>query len=142
MYSYKKEDGNWTICNMVSQYKGVVGFQYLTDNERAIYGFYPCVVINEGYNPETQSRSSEPLQWDFDEETKVLTATYSIVDKSEETIKVEAINKQIIEAKEYLVATDYKMLTNYVVKPDEDLNGIITKRNKDREFIRANEIKK
>ena len=42
------------------------------------------------------------------------------------------------EAKTYLANTDYKMLPNYVLKADEDLNAIIAKRNEAREFIRNN----
>ena len=44
---------------------------------------------------------------------------------------------KIAEAKAYLTNTDYKMLPNYVVKPEEDINDIITKRNTAREFIRS-----
>ena len=47
------------------------------------------------------------------------------------------LSTKIVEAKTYLANTDYKMLPNYVVKPEEDINDIITKRNTAREFIRS-----
>ena len=47
------------------------------------------------------------------------------------------VEYKIAEAKQYLSNTDYKMLPNYVVKPEEDINDIITKRNTAREFIRS-----
>ena len=54
--------------------------------------------------------------------------------------KEDFLKQQIIinEAKAYLANTDYKMLPNYVLKADEDLNAIIAKRNEAREFIRNN----
>ena len=49
----------------------------------------------------------------------------------------EELDSKLQEAKQYLSNTDYKMLPNYVVKPEEDINDIITKRNTAREFIRS-----
>lgn len=58
-----------------------------------------------------------------------------------DALALEASNQElqakISEAKTYLANTDYKMLPNYVVKPEEDINDIITKRNTAREFIRS-----
>jgi hypothetical protein len=46
--------------------------------------------------------------------------------------------KKILEAKQYLIDTDHKMLPNYVLKASENLELVITKRNEAREFIRSN----
>lgn len=50
----------------------------------------------------------------------------------------QLLQQKISEAKAYLSSTDYKMLPNYVTKPDEDLDAVIVKRNETREFIRNN----
>ena len=75
---------------MCSRFKGVGAWHLLTDEQRAQYGWYPCVVINEGYDAKTQSRSATP-DLVFDQTNKVITATYTIVNKSLETIKQEQL---------------------------------------------------
>jgi len=49
---------------------------------------------------------------------------------------------QVQNYKDYLAATDFKMLPGYVPKPDEDVSAIKKERNKAREYIRANDTTK
>lgn len=58
-------------------------------------------------------------------------------DKKEE-IRLQEINTEIAEAKQYLVDTDHKFYGDYEPKADEDLEAIRTKRSEARAFIRAN----
>src|SRR5574343_1735839 len=74
--------------NMRSRFKGVGGWHLLDDNERAEYGWYPCSVINEGFDPVTQTRTTLP-ELVFDESRKLGIATYHITEKSIDTVKAE-----------------------------------------------------
>jgi len=71
---------------------------------------------------------------------------YSVWDKETNDWKDDLVLKakidlqrEINSAKKFLFDTDFKMLPNYVPKPDEDLEALVIERNAKREFIRANE---
>lgn len=87
-YAYR-ENGSWKISAMTSRFKGIGGWHRLTDAQRAEHGWYPCFLVNEAFDPETQSRSSAPVKWEFDEEAKKVTATYALAEKSPETRRAE-----------------------------------------------------
>lgn len=57
-----------------------------------------------------------------------------------EQIRFQELQRQILEAKGYLSATDFKMIPNYVPKAGEDLVAVIQKRDEQRQFIRDNEL--
>lgn len=46
---------------------------------------------------------------------------------------------QVQNYKDYLAATDFKMLPGYIPKEDEDIDSIKSKRDLAREYIRAND---
>ena len=74
---------------MRSQYNGILAFHTLTDQERAEQAnWYPCDVINEGYDSRTQIRSTLP-DLSFDGER--IKAEYTITDKPLETIRQESL---------------------------------------------------
>ena len=100
MLSYGYIENNRIIAPvaMRSRFKGVSAWHLLTDEQRAAYGWYPCVVIGEGYDAALQVRSELP-ECVFDPKTKTITATYKSVDKPIETIKVE--QKQRITESRY-----------------------------------------
>ena len=100
MSSYGYIENNRIIAPvaMRSRYKGVGAWHLLTDEQRAAYGWYPCVVIGEGYDAALQVRS-ELAECVFDPKTKIITATYKSVDKPIEAIKVE--QKQRITESRY-----------------------------------------
>ena len=100
MSSYGYIENNRIIAPvaMRSRYKGVGAWHLLTDEQRAAYGWYPCVVIGEGYDAALQVRSELP-ECVFDPKTKTIAATYKSVDKPIEAIKVE--QKQRITESRY-----------------------------------------
>ena len=100
MSSYGYIENNRIIAPvaMRSRFKGVGAWHLLTDEQRAAYGWYPCVVIGEGYDAALQVRSALP-ECVFDPETKVITATYNVVNKPIEAVKVE--QKQRITESRY-----------------------------------------
>ena len=73
---------------MRSNFNGVGAWHTLTDEQRAEHGWYPCDVINEGYDSRTQTRSALP-ELSFDGER--IKAEYTITDKSLETIRQESL---------------------------------------------------
>lgn len=97
-YGYIKNNRIIAPVAMRSRYKGVGAWHLLTDEQRASYGWYPCVVIGEGYDAALHLRSELP-ECVFDPETKIITATYKSVDKPIEAIKVE--QKQRITESRY-----------------------------------------
>lgn len=100
MSSYGYIENNRIIAPvaMRSRFKGVGAWHLLTDERRAAYGWYPCVVLGEGYDAALQVRSALP-ECVFDPVTKIITATYNVVDKPIEAIKVE--QKQRITESRY-----------------------------------------
>lgn len=74
--------------NLRSRYKDVLAFHLLTDEQRKEHGWYPCVVINESYDPINQNRS-EPTKT-FDGE--LVTVEYTITDKSEVELEAQLAN--------------------------------------------------
>lgn len=77
---------------MQSTFKGVGAWHTLTDEERAAHGWYPCEIINEGYDLLTQTRTDLP-ELSFDESKKLITAKFTITDKLVATIKQEFQDK-------------------------------------------------
>ena len=73
---------------MRSNFNGVGAWHTLTDEQRAVYGWYPCDMVNEGYDSRTQTRSALP-ELSFDGER--IKAEYSITDKPLETIRQESL---------------------------------------------------
>ena len=74
---------------MCSQFNGILAFHTLTDQERAEQAnWYPCDVINEGYDSRTQTRSALP-ELSFDGER--IKAEYTVTDKPLETIRQESL---------------------------------------------------
>ena len=74
---------------MRSTFGGILAFHTLTDQERAEQAdWYPCDVINEGYDARTQIRSTLP-ELSFDGER--IKAKYTIADKPLETIRQESL---------------------------------------------------
>lgn len=90
MSSYGYIENNRIIAPvaMRSRYKGVGAWHLLTDEQRAEHGWYPCVVINEGYDATTQIRSTIP-DLTFNPESQRITAVYTVKDKTIETVKGE-----------------------------------------------------
>ena len=63
-------------------------------------------------------------------------------EEKKEEIRLQEINTQIAEAKQYLVDTDHKFYGDYELKSDEtpeDLENIRVQRSIARTFIRENE---
>ena len=90
MYAYL-ENNKWYRTNLSSNFKGIGAFHTLTDAERAVHSFYPCITVNEGYDVATQKRSELPEKWEFAD--GVVTATYGITELSATEIAENAINK-------------------------------------------------
>ena len=90
MSSYGYIENNQIIAPvaMRSRFKNIGAWHLLTDAKRAEHKWYPCDVINEGYDATTQIRSTLP-ELVFDNDTQRITATYTITDKSLETVKRE-----------------------------------------------------
>ena len=60
-------------------------------------------------------------------------------EEKQEEIRLQEINTQIAEAKQYLEDTDHKFYGDYEPKVDEDLELVRAKRSEARAFVRANE---
>lgn len=75
---------------MCSKYEGIGAWHTLTDEERAVYGWFPCDLVNESYDPRTQSRS-QSAELSFNNQR--ITATYSVVAKSLGTIHSELLQR-------------------------------------------------
>ena len=59
---------------------------------------------------------------------------------TEAELAQQALDKQIAEAKAYLVSTDFKDLPRYVPKEGEDMEALYAKRDEAREFIRNSDV--
>jgi hypothetical protein len=88
IYAYR-ENGRWVIASLMPRFKGIGGWHTLTDEERAKHGWYPCVEVNAQYNPTTQIRSVP----EFVLKDNVVTATYTIWDKPESQVFMEAMTE-------------------------------------------------
>lgn len=73
---------------MRSSFNGIGAWHTLNDAERAEYGWYPCDMVNEGYDSRTQTRSALP-ELSFDGER--IKAEYTITEKPVETIRQESL---------------------------------------------------
>ena len=83
-----------TLSSKYTTPSGVVigAWHALTDDERAEYGWYPCEIINEGYDPLTQTRTDLP-ELSFNESKKLITAKYTITNKLVDEIKDDFLEK-------------------------------------------------
>ncbi len=99
MSSYGYIENNKIIAPvaMRSRFKHIGAWHLLTDAQRAEHKWYPCDVINEGYNNLTQIRSIFP-EITFDSTTQRITAAYTVTDKPLEAIKREQ-KERITEAR-------------------------------------------
>jgi hypothetical protein len=88
IYAYR-ENGRWVIASLMPRFRGIGGWHTLTDEERAKHGWYPCVEVNAQYNPTTQIRSVP----EFVLKDNVVTATYTIWDKPESQVVMEAMTE-------------------------------------------------
>lgn len=87
-YGYIEKNKIIAPVAMRSRFNNVGAWNLLTDEQRAQYGWYPCDVINEGYDAVRQIRSTFP-ECVFDPETQRITATYTIVDKPLDAVKID-----------------------------------------------------
>lgn len=71
---------------MCSIFNGVGAWHTLSDEERAEHGWYVCEVVNESVNTLKQSRSELP---ELAVDGQRITAVYTVIEKSLETIKAE-----------------------------------------------------
>lgn len=88
IYAYR-DAGRWTIASLMPRFKSIGGWHTLTDAERAKHGWYPCVEVNANYNPTTQIRSPA----EFVLADNVVTATYTIWDKPDSQVFMEAMTE-------------------------------------------------
>lgn len=87
-YAYMQDGKLVGPVSMRSRFNGVGAWHLLSEKERAEHGWYPCEVVGEGYNSETQTRSDYPeLAFDYNRERVV--ATYSVTEKTLNQIKQE-----------------------------------------------------
>ena len=100
MSSYGYIENNKIIAPvaMRSRFKQIGAWHLLTDEQRAEYKWYPCVVVNEGYDSTTQIRSTFPVL-EFNPYSRRITAVYTVKDKTLETVKRE--HKERITAGRY-----------------------------------------
>lgn len=87
-YGYIKNGEIKAPVAMCSVFEGIGAWHTLTDQERAVHGWYRCEVVNESVDPLTQSRSDFP-ELSFDGEK--ITAAYTVIEKSLETVRFERL---------------------------------------------------
>lgn len=90
MISYGYIENNKIVAPvaMRSRFKNIGGWHLLSDDERMLHDWYPCIVINSEFNSYTQVRETIP-SIKFDEEKKIIKVAYVIVDKPIDTVKLE-----------------------------------------------------
>lgn len=113
IYAYIGE-GGWTIASLMPRFKGIGGWHTLTDEERAKYGWYPCVEINAQHDPVTQIRSPA----EFVLADNVVTATYTIWDKPDSQVYSEAADEARSERNRLLSETDWMALSDNTMTPE------------------------
>ena len=80
--------GQWIApVSMCSKFNGIRGWHLLTDAERAKHGWYPCELINAEYNPLIESRTSTPINFEFD--GQIVRAIYQKTTKDIQTVIAE-----------------------------------------------------
>lgn len=110
---------------------GEIEFKDGTNNEKIEdISFCDSVVSAWGIAKKKNQRPNYYSVWD--EETNDWKDDLSLKAKID-------LQNEIGSAKKFLADTDFKMLQNYVPKPDEDLEVLVAERNTKREFIRSNE---
>lgn len=73
---------------MCSNFNGIGAWHTLTDEQRAVHGWFPCLMVNEFFSVLKQVRSERP-EMSFDGQT--ITVFYAISEKSLATIKSELL---------------------------------------------------
>ena len=77
--------GQWIApVSMCSKFNGIRGWHLLSDEARAKHGWYPCELINAEYNPLTESRTSTPINFEFD--GQIVRASYQKTTKDIKTV--------------------------------------------------------
>ena len=87
-YGYFEDGKIIAPVSMRSKFKGIGGWHVLSDSERAAHGWYPCAVINEGYDSLTQNRSLLP-EISFDSNESIFRVEYTVTEKTVEAVKRE-----------------------------------------------------
>lgn len=102
-YAYLDKHGQWVgpSSRIPKLFRGLMGFDQLTDEQRAAKRFYPCTLINADYNPSTHTRSG--LTWTFDEATQTVTATYTLTPLPLSTL-IQRKLTQVDQHRDYLLA--------------------------------------
>ena len=116
-YGYIERNKIVAPVAMRSRLNNIGGWHTLTDEQRADHGWYPCDVINEGYDTLRQVRSTFP-ECTFDPATKRITATFTIVEKPLDTVKVE--QKQRITESRYESEVSGVLLGDAMLDADRD----------------------
>ena len=125
MSSYGYIENNKIIAPvaMRSRFKHIGAWHLLTDAQRAEHKWYPCDVINEGYDATTQIRSTLP-ELVFDKDTQRITATYTVTDKTLETVKRE--HKERITEARYEEEVSGVDVNGYEIETDRNSQTRIT----------------
>lgn len=87
-YGYFEDGKIIAPVSMRSRFNGIGGWHVLSDSERAAHGWYPCAVINEGYDSLTQNRSLLP-EISFDSNESIFRVEYTVTEKTVEAVKRE-----------------------------------------------------
>ena len=119
-----KINGNWNLVNLVSRFKDVGGFHLLSDAERAKYGFYPCTVIGESYDPERENRTEVPISWEL--KNNHVTATYQVAPKPLSQAKEEK-RESLKKERDSMIAEDINNFQMGRQQDRENIQGAIDK---------------
>lgn len=133
-YAYLDKHGEWVgPLNMRTYFRGLRNFDQLTDEQRAEKRWYPCEVINDSYDSRIYRRTGP--QWSFDEETKVVTATYTLSPYSASYL----IDQKIKQVKQH---RDWELSRGVEYQfPDGDIAIVQTRDSKDERNILVNGTK-
>ena len=117
-YGYIERNKIVAPVAMRSRFNNIGGWHTLTDEQRSEHGWYPCDVINEGYDALRQVRSTFP-ECTFDPTAKRITATFTIVEKPLESVKVE--QKQRITESRYECEVGGVLLGDTMLDTDREI---------------------
>lgn len=84
-YGYLSGNSIVAPVAMMSRFKDVGGWHALTDEQRAVFDWYPCDVVGGDYDSRRQLQGFPTCTFDGER----ITATYIVTDKPIETIKAE-----------------------------------------------------
>lgn len=88
-YGYLKDGEIVAPVAMCSRFNDIGAWHTLTDEERAVYGWYPCLVDNTPFNSSTQYKGSTKKEL-ID---GVIHCTTPVFDKSLEAVRQETMQK-------------------------------------------------